>query len=208
MAKYCFFGKCHIDISRSDYFIHLRNALCTKSKGCNRLCTAHLIDLIYSGKICSGKGRRIYFAFFITGSSHYDFFYPSHFCRQHIHQYGRRICCFSTRYIHACTGNRCHLLPKHHAIWSTVKPTVLPLFLMISSDIIERFFHHCNQLLIYQMICFFNLFSGHFDGFFIDICAVKLFGIGENSTVSLSTHLFNNSIYIIFILFITVWTSL
>ena len=49
ITEYRLFGQSHIDISRTNNFVYLRNALRTESHGCNRLGSPYLIDLIYPG---------------------------------------------------------------------------------------------------------------------------------------------------------------
>ncbi len=55
IAVNSFLGQRHVNIARTNDLVHLRNRSCTKSQCCNRLCTAHFVNLIAPASLAATK---------------------------------------------------------------------------------------------------------------------------------------------------------
>ncbi len=53
ITKHCFFGKGNVDISRSYDLVNFRDALRSKGKGCDCLCTTDFINRIDSASLAA-----------------------------------------------------------------------------------------------------------------------------------------------------------
>ena len=63
---------------------------------------------------------------------------------------------------------------------------------MIGTNIPKRFFYHPDQRRICQAVGFFDLLVRDTDCTFINLCMVKLHGIGKQSLISLLPDLIEN----------------
>ena len=99
IAIYCFLCKSYENVSGTYDLVYLRNTLCSESKGTDRLCTTHLINLICSCFFGCYQCGSAYFAILSGRCCHNNMRDSCHFRRYNIHQYRRRINCFSTGYI-------------------------------------------------------------------------------------------------------------
>ena len=99
IAIYCFLCKSYENVSGTYDLVYLRNTLCSESKGTDRLCTTHLINLICSCFFGCYQCGSAYFAILSGRCCHNNMRNSCHFRRYNIHQYRRRINCFSTGYI-------------------------------------------------------------------------------------------------------------
>ena len=81
IAKYGFLCQGNIDITRSYDLVDLWNTFRSECQGCDRLCTAHFIDLVDSGFFCGYQCGRIDFTVFSRRCCHNDQFYTRNLCR-------------------------------------------------------------------------------------------------------------------------------
>ena len=84
-TKACLLGKGYENISGSCDLVYLGNAFCTKRHGCDCLCTAYLIDLIYPCNICSNQCAWIYLSVLSGRGCHDNTANTCYFGRKHIH---------------------------------------------------------------------------------------------------------------------------
>ena len=180
-----FFSQRYIDIPRAYDLIHLRDGFRPVSQRADRLGSSHLINYICSGFLCRHQciGRNL--SIFPGRRDHNNFFYTGHPGRNNIHQHRRRVRCLSSRHIDAYSLKCRHLLSQDRPVRLCVKPASLHLFFMIGTNIPKRFFYHPNQRRICQAVGFFDLLVRDTDCTFINLCMVKLHGIGKQSLISL-----------------------
>ena len=149
MSVYRAFGKCHIDISGTDYLIHLRDRLRAVCHGSNSLSTSGLEYSLYTGDLCSRKYYRGYSAIASGRGTHYDLGYSGTERGSDVHQNGRRICRFAAGHVYACSCYGSDPLSKDRAVLTGGKKALSDLLFMICPDIIKCLLHYLIQSGIY-----------------------------------------------------------
>ena len=204
----CFFCKGNIDITRSYNLVRLWNTLCPVGKGSDGLSPADFIDRVHSCFFCGNQRMRTDFSVPSRRRHHDDLVHSGNPCRDHIHQYGRRIDRLPARHVNAHTFQWGNFLSEKRAVRLAVKPAVLLLLFVVASDIFQRFSDYTDQLFVCFFICLCNLLFGYPDRFFCKMSVVKLFGIGKERLITFLFYLFQNRGNPLFVFSITVRTSL
>ena len=203
-----FFCKCNKNISGSYYLVNFLNALCTKCKCRNSLCSADLINLIYTCFMCCHKRYRIYLSVFSGWCCHNYLLNTCNLCRYDVHKHWWRIYRFSARHINAYSCERCYLLSEKCSVSLAVKPTVTNLFLVIVPDIYKSFSYYLNKMLIHLSVGFFYLLISYLECLLSNLYTVKFFSVFKQCLVLVCSDILYNVIYSIFKFTVLVRTSL
>ena len=192
MSVNSFFGKCHIDVSRTYDLVYFWYTLGSECQSCNRLGTTHFVDFICSCLHSGNKCGRIHFSVLSARGRHDDLLHTCHFCRYNIHQNRRRINCFSTRNIDTDFCKWHDFLSEHGSVRFAVKPAVFFLFFVIFTNVNQCFSDNIQKRRINLFVSFVNLFFCHFDVSGIDIGTVKSFRIFKHCRIFVVSYILND----------------
>ena len=204
MAVDSFFGQCYVNISRTYDFIYFRNTLRSIGQSSDRLSSACLIYHIYPGLFCSYQRRGIHLPVFSRRRSHDNLLHACHFCRNNIHQHGRRIDRLAPGYIDAYFRQCRNLLPQKRSIRLAVKPAVTPLFFVISPNVDQRLTDHLQQILIHILISFLDFLLRYPDRIRADLYLIKSGCIFKQCFIAFLFHRCHNISHSSFKFLITV----
>ena len=93
------------------------------------------------------------------------------------------------------TRFRCQLLAKHRSVLGGGEPAVLFLFFVELTDIFHGSADDTDQLWIYDVVRFINLFLCYFYGRSIEYRVVEFLGIFENSCVFSCFYILNDLLH-------------
>ncbi|MNW48853.1 hypothetical protein D3C74_262430 [compost metagenome] len=137
---YFTFGKSHIYIAGTTYFINRCNAFRTISECSNGLSPAHSINFVHSGFSRCNEDVRINACFTARcrRSNHYNFRYARYLCRNDVHKHGGRISSLTPGHVYTYPLQGSDNLTQKTTIRLQIHPRISLLLQMESPNVLSR----------------------------------------------------------------------